>query len=195
MPPVLVPTGCISARLCIMCLPVPACVPLLAEYVDMLPLLGVSDTAAGASTGNTLPFMVGRVSYTFGFQASPAGDTPAWHITRPHRAQPHLAGSAGLPSHAAFAPRSMNRPLPWLLRNPHSAGPVRQHRHCLLLLPGGRAPGGGGAGAQRVRYGAGGGRQRAAVEQDQREDRGVAGGGVWSRRRLRAGGWGGFVHL
>lgn len=36
----------------------------------MLPLLGASDTAAGASTGNTLPFMVGRVAYTFGFQAS-----------------------------------------------------------------------------------------------------------------------------
>ena len=26
---------------------------------------GVSDTASGASTGNTAPFLVGRVSYTF----------------------------------------------------------------------------------------------------------------------------------
>lgn len=38
------------------------------EYVELLPHLGAPDTAAGASTGNTFPFMAGRVSYTYGFQ-------------------------------------------------------------------------------------------------------------------------------
>ena len=36
------------------------------EYVGMLPGLGLSDTSAAASTGNTAPFLVGRVSYSFG---------------------------------------------------------------------------------------------------------------------------------
>ena len=36
------------------------------EYVGMLPELGISDISANASTGNTSPFLVGRVSYTFG---------------------------------------------------------------------------------------------------------------------------------
>lgn len=38
------------------------------EYVSMLPELGLNDTSANASTGNTAPFLVGRVSYTFGFK-------------------------------------------------------------------------------------------------------------------------------
>ncbi|BDA51455.1 probable oleandomycin polyketide synthase, modules 5 and 6 [Coccomyxa sp. Obi] len=36
------------------------------EYLEVLPRLGVSDISAAASTGNTFPFMVGRVSFTFG---------------------------------------------------------------------------------------------------------------------------------
>ena len=36
------------------------------EFVDVLPQLGLSDTAANSSTGNTFPFLVGRLSYTFG---------------------------------------------------------------------------------------------------------------------------------
>ena len=36
------------------------------EYVGMLPELSISDISANASTGNTSPFLVGRVSYTFG---------------------------------------------------------------------------------------------------------------------------------
>ena len=50
------------------------------EYVELLPHLGAPDTAAGASTGNTFPFMAGRVSYTYGFQASGAGDWAAEHV-------------------------------------------------------------------------------------------------------------------
>lgn len=36
------------------------------EFVDVLPQLGLSATAANSSTGNTFPFLVGRLSYTFG---------------------------------------------------------------------------------------------------------------------------------
>ncbi|CAL8465605.1 g5141 [Coccomyxa elongata] len=36
------------------------------EFLEVLPQLGVSDISAAASTGNTFPFMVGRVSFTFG---------------------------------------------------------------------------------------------------------------------------------
>ena len=36
------------------------------EYVSLLPQLGIQATAAAASTGNTAPFLVGRVSFTFG---------------------------------------------------------------------------------------------------------------------------------
>ena len=38
------------------------------EYVGSLPDLGLSDVSANASTGNTSPFLVGRVSYTFGLR-------------------------------------------------------------------------------------------------------------------------------
>ena len=38
------------------------------EYVELLPRLGALDTAANVTTGNTFPFMVGRLSFTFGFQ-------------------------------------------------------------------------------------------------------------------------------
>ena len=36
------------------------------EFVEVLPQLGLSATAANSSTGNTFPFLVGRLSYTFG---------------------------------------------------------------------------------------------------------------------------------
>lgn len=36
------------------------------EYVSILPGMGLSNVSAHASTGNTAPFLVGRVSYTFG---------------------------------------------------------------------------------------------------------------------------------
>lgn len=36
------------------------------EYVSILPGLGLQSTAAAASTGNTAPFLVGRLSFTFG---------------------------------------------------------------------------------------------------------------------------------
>ena len=35
---------------------------------DLVACQGVSDTSAAASTGNTFPFMVGRVSYTLGLR-------------------------------------------------------------------------------------------------------------------------------
>jgi acyl transferase domain-containing protein len=38
------------------------------EYSELLPLLGASPAAAPAITGNTFPFMVGRLAYAFGFQ-------------------------------------------------------------------------------------------------------------------------------
>lgn len=42
--------------------------PSSTEYVELLPQLGASDTAAAASTGNTLPFLAGRVAYALGLQ-------------------------------------------------------------------------------------------------------------------------------
>lgn len=36
------------------------------EYVGLLPQLGLSATAAASSTGNTAPFLVGRLSFSFG---------------------------------------------------------------------------------------------------------------------------------
>lgn len=36
------------------------------EFATSLATLGISDTSAAASTGNTAPFLVGRVSYSFG---------------------------------------------------------------------------------------------------------------------------------
>ena len=36
------------------------------EYASVLPQLGLPDTSAAASTGNTAPFLVGRLSYSFG---------------------------------------------------------------------------------------------------------------------------------
>ncbi|KAK9834736.1 hypothetical protein WJX74_008822 [Apatococcus lobatus] len=36
------------------------------EFVEVLPQLGLSATAANSSTGNTFSFLVGRLSYTFG---------------------------------------------------------------------------------------------------------------------------------
>lgn len=39
-----------------------------AEYVELLPEWGISNTGAAVSTGNTFPFMVGRVAYTYNFQ-------------------------------------------------------------------------------------------------------------------------------
>jgi len=38
------------------------------EYLDVLSAAGFNETAAAASTGNTLPFLVGRVSYSFGLR-------------------------------------------------------------------------------------------------------------------------------
>ena len=38
------------------------------EYLEVLAAAGSSDSSAAASTGNTAPFLVGRVSYTFGFR-------------------------------------------------------------------------------------------------------------------------------
>lgn len=38
------------------------------EYLEVLVAAGSSDSSAAASTGNTAPFLVGRVSYTFGFR-------------------------------------------------------------------------------------------------------------------------------
>jgi len=38
------------------------------EYSDLLPRLGASQLSGPAITGNTLPFMVGRVAYAFGYQ-------------------------------------------------------------------------------------------------------------------------------
>lgn len=37
------------------------------EYLEVLSAAGLNETSAAASTGNTLPFLVGRISYTFGF--------------------------------------------------------------------------------------------------------------------------------
>lgn len=36
------------------------------EFVEVLPALGLERSAATSTTGNTAPFLVGRVSYTFG---------------------------------------------------------------------------------------------------------------------------------
>lgn len=36
------------------------------EFVEVLPTLGLDQIAATSTTGNTAPFLVGRVSYTFG---------------------------------------------------------------------------------------------------------------------------------
>jgi acyl transferase domain-containing protein len=38
------------------------------EYLEVVASAGLSDTAAASSTGNTAPFLVGRVSYTFGLR-------------------------------------------------------------------------------------------------------------------------------
>lgn len=38
------------------------------EYMQMLPQLGISQTTASAITGNTLPFLAGRVAYNFGWR-------------------------------------------------------------------------------------------------------------------------------
>jgi len=38
------------------------------EYAEMLPLLGASSAVSAAITGNSFPFMVGRVAYSFGWQ-------------------------------------------------------------------------------------------------------------------------------
>ena len=38
------------------------------EYLEALSAAGLSDTSAAASTGNTAPFLVGRVSYSFGLR-------------------------------------------------------------------------------------------------------------------------------
>ena len=38
------------------------------EFVDMLPALGISQATAPAITGNTFPFLAGRIAYTFGWQ-------------------------------------------------------------------------------------------------------------------------------
>ena len=40
------------------------------EFVEVLPQLGLLPAAANSSTGNTAPFLVGRVSYTFGLQVT-----------------------------------------------------------------------------------------------------------------------------
>jgi Beta-ketoacyl synthase, N-terminal domain len=39
-----------------------------AEYLEVITSAGLSETSAAASTGNTAPFLVGRVSYTFGLR-------------------------------------------------------------------------------------------------------------------------------
>jgi acyl transferase domain-containing protein len=38
------------------------------EYLEVLAAAGSGDSSAAALTGNTAPFLVGRVSYTFGFR-------------------------------------------------------------------------------------------------------------------------------
>lgn len=48
------------------------------EYVELLPALGAPDTGASVSTGNTFPFMAGRVSYTYGFQVGWEGWRLGW---------------------------------------------------------------------------------------------------------------------
>ena len=54
------------------------------EFVEVLPQLGLSQAAANSSTGNTAPFLVGRISYSFGLQVS-------WHA---RQSRAHLSFAA-----------------------------------------------------------------------------------------------------
>ena len=75
------------------------------EFVEVLPSLGLPQAAANASTGNTAPFLVGRISYTFGL-SGPCMSTDtacssslvAAHLAQTGMAPPHLVKSRYLKS-------------------------------------------------------------------------------------------------
>ena len=52
------------------------------EFLEVLGGAGFNATSAAASTGNTLPFLAGRVSYSFGLRVGPPQQTPHRHGTR-----------------------------------------------------------------------------------------------------------------
>lgn len=118
-----------------------------AEYLDgILGPLNLADSNSNAILGHGLSFLVGRASYTFGLQVGAARDSrllPA----KPHCLQGRPSATLPAMSCCNAAVRRLDpRALPST-----RAGPLRQHRHRLLLLPGGAACGACWGAGRRVR--------------------------------------------